>query len=142
MTENSVLFKIYKLNNKKENEFFKDYYFTLDTNIGSIKEKIAIELSNGNNNYVNLENITERIYKDFGKLFFERGIIPTTFDNYELNKFTNSDKEFSFIAELSNIKPKTTITNNTIKKLIEEDRKLKNEESGFVFYEDEFPKLG
>jgi hypothetical protein len=145
---NAVLFKIYKLNLKQEQEFFKDYHLTLDLNIGNIKEKIAIDLSDGKNNYVNLENITERIYKDFGKLFFERGVIPGTVDNYKLEQFTNEGRTFSFIAELSKapqkqiIKNKNHSQNSTIKKLIQEDRKLKDQDSGFVFYDDDFPPLG
>lgn len=142
---NAVLFKIYKLNNKKEQEFFKDYYFALNENISDIKRTIALELSDGKNTYVSLENITERIYKDFGKLFFERGVIPMTVDNCKLEQFTNAGREFSFIAEISNNEPKKIIKNNvnnsTIKKLIEEDRKSKNPDSGYVFYEDDFPPL-
>ncbi len=144
--QKTVLFKIYKLNSNKEQEFFKDYYFELNENIIDIKRVIAMELSNEKNTYVNLENITERIYKDFGKLFFERGIIPMTVDNYKLEQFTNEGREFSFIAEISNIQPKNiiknTVQNSTIKKLIEQDRKLKNQDSGYVFYEDDFPPLG
>jgi len=144
---NAVIFKIYKLNLQQEQEFFKDYHLTLDLNIGEIKEKIALDLSDGKNNYVNLENITERIYKDFGKFFFERGFIPGTVDNYKLEQFTNEGRTFSFIVELSKVQPKPIIKNNhnqnyTIKQLIQEDRKQKDQDSGFVFYDDDFPPLG
>ena len=143
---NTVLFKIYTLNDNKEQTFFKDYYFTLNENISDIKHTIAMELSDGKNTYVSLENITERIYKDFGKLFFERGVIPITVDNYKLEQFTNEGRVFSFIAEISNNLPKKTIKNtvqnSTIKKLIQEDRKLKSTDNGYVFYEDDFPPLG
>jgi len=141
----TVLFKIYKLNDNKEQEFFKDYYFTLNENISDIKRTIALELSDGKNNYITLENITERIYKDFGKLFFEKSVIPMTVDNYKLEQFTNEGREFSFIAEISDNQPKkiikNTAQNSTIKKLIEEDRKLKNPDSGYVFFDDDFPPL-
>lgn len=149
LSENNVLFKIYRLNSKQKQEFFKDYYFTLDLNISDIKEKIALDLSDEKNNYVTLENITERIYKDFGKLFFESGVIPATLDNYRLDQFTNGGRTFSFIVELSKAPHKKTIRNNgefnnknfTIKQLIQEDRKLKDIDSGFVFYDDDFPTL-
>ena len=40
---------------------------------------------------MNITNITEKIYKDYGLLFFDKGLLPETLDNYTLNKFTIED---------------------------------------------------
>ena len=139
----NVVFKIFTLNKNKEQEFYKDYTLTLDLRISEIKNNIANDISNGENEYVHLENITERIYKDFGKLFFEKGQLPITLDNYKLEQFTNGNRTFSFIATIG-VLPKTiikkaNIENSTLKKLIQEERKNKTDE--FVLYTDEFPPL-
>jgi len=139
----SVVFKIFILNKNNEQEFYKDYILTLNLKISEIKKQIANDISNGENDYVHLENITERIYKDFGKLFFEKGQLPITLDNYKLEQFTNGNRTFSFIATIG-VLPKTiikkaNIENSTLKKLIQEERKNKTDE--FIFYNDEFPPL-
>ena len=139
----NVIFKIYQLNKNKEQEFYKDYILTLNLTISEIKKQIANDISNGENDYVHLENVTERIYKDFGKLFFEKGQLPITLDNYKLEQFTNGNRTFSFIASIGVLPKiiikKENIENSTLKKLIQEERKNKTDE--FVFYNDEFPPL-
>lgn len=147
ISDNHVIFKIFKLNSNKEHEFFKDYQFTLNMRICDIREKIANELSNDKNNYANLDNITERIYKDFGKLFFEKGLLPMTVDNYKLEQFTNGGRTFTFCVSLITqpkkdvIKKDVSDQNSTLKRLIKEERNIKNKDEGFVFYEDDFPAL-
>jgi len=143
LNKNNVIFKIYTLGPNKDNIFYKDYTLTLDLRISEIKKQIANDISNGENEYVHLENITERIYKDFGKLFFEKGQLPITLDNYKLEQFTNGNRTYSFIATIGvlpkSIIKKPNIESSTLKKLIHEERKKKTDE--FVLYTDEFPPL-
>ena len=150
LNKNEVIFKIYTLGPNKENVFLKDYIFTLNLTLGDIRSSIADDITTGENNYINLENITERIYKDFGKLFFDKGVLPITLDNYKLEQFTNGLRTFSFLATVGVLLPKNIINkkpktisneNSTLKRLIKEDRELKNKEDGFVFYNDDFPPL-
>jgi hypothetical protein len=86
-----------------------------------------------------LENVTERIYKDFGKLFFDKGILPSTIDNYKLEEFTNDNRTFSFIALPKNIeinqKPKED--SGFLKKIVK--KQLKNNQ--LFIYDDDFPPL-
>jgi hypothetical protein len=91
MDKNNVLFKIYNINNKTNNEnnnktniLLKDYNFDLKVKIIDIKNIILKELFNNEYNSLDLENINERVYKDFGKLFFDKGLLPSTIDNYKL----------------------------------------------------------
>ena len=110
MDKNNVLFKIYNINNKTNNEnnnktkiLLKDYNFDLKIKIIDIKNIILKELFNNEYNSLDLENINDRVYKDFGKLFFDKGLLPITIDNYKLGDFTNGDRIFEFIVYPKNI---------------------------------------
>jgi hypothetical protein len=102
--DNKVTFKIYLENNNiDEPEFYKEYLFELNIKIIDIKNIIYNDLKNDKKieetfNTINLSNITDRIYKDFGKLSFNLGLIPNTIDNYKLFEFTNDKRVYSFIA--------------------------------------------
>jgi hypothetical protein len=94
-------------------------------------------------NYLNFENITSRVFKDYGKLFFDKGLLPDTNDNYKIEQFTDSGREFLFIAHPVNIEKNVKNVNKVgnggfIKNLIKEERNKNNE---FVFYDDDFPPL-
>jgi hypothetical protein len=135
----SVIFKIYRL----ENEFYKDYVCNLDDKIIDIKNKILNDISDNKYNYLDFENITERIYKDYGKLFFDIGFIPSINDNYKLSQFTINNREFKFIIHPKSIEIKTNLkkTNEPsfLKKIILEDRKKNNDT--YQYFEDDFPPL-
>ena len=139
---NTVTFKIYKRNDVKEVIFDKEYIFNLNEKIIDIKNKILIESFFNSHNYLDLENISERIYKDFGKLFFDYGVIPMINDNYRLIQFTNENRTFSFIGNPKNVemkKSKMETSNGFLKKIIIEDKKRNGE---VVFDENDFPPLG
>ena len=149
----SATFKIYINENNNETPiFFKDYTFNLNLKIIDTKTEILNELNKQYNkeskyNYLNLDNITFRVYKDYGKQFFDLGLLPNTIDNYTIEQFTDSGRTFSFIAiptniEIKKIKKNNDSNNSFIKNMIKESRekeKLNNNE--FMFYEDEFPPL-
>ena len=88
----SVIFKIYKEDNPPI--FEKEYIFNLDITIIDIKKQILSDIYNNKFNSLDLENITERVYKDFGKLFFDKGLIPAIFDKYKLSAITNEGRVF------------------------------------------------
>ena len=92
-------------------------------------------------NYVDLENITDKVYKDFGKLVFNKGILPLTVDNYKLSEFTVGNRTFHFLAipKINNNNLQNRKISGVLKKVIKEQEKLENL---FVYDEDDFPPLG
>jgi hypothetical protein len=138
MDKNTVIFKIYKCDIKGElsNE---DYIFNLNIKIIDIKKEILKKTFNNEYNYLDLENVTERVYKDFGKLFFDKGILPSTIDNYKLEEFTNDNRTFSFIALPKNIEINQKLKEDSgfLKKIVK--KQLKNNQ--LFIYDDDFPPL-
>ena len=100
--QKTVIFNIFKKENNK-NIFIKTFYFNINQKIKEIKNIILDEIYDNKFNYLDLENITEKIYKDFGKMFFNKGLLPESNDNFKLSEFTNEDREFSFILIAKNI---------------------------------------
>ena len=98
-----VTFKVYKKDSSEE--FIFD--ISLDRRLIDIKKEILSKLYNdqipNQYNYLDLDNITERVYKDFGKQYFEKGIIPNTLDNFKLEQITNDGRIFVFNALPKNI---------------------------------------
>lgn len=145
MNKNNITFKIYNQNNEnnKTKILLKEYNFDLKIKIIDIKNIILEELFNNEYNSLDFENINERVYKDFGKLFFDKGLLPSTIDNYKLSDFTNGDRVFEFIAYPKNIDVikknivKEDYNSRVLKKIITEERYSKE----FVIYDDEFPPL-
>lgn len=95
------------------------------------------------NNYLEINNITERVYKDYGMLFFDKGILPETNDNYLLSKFTIPNRTFSFLIHGKNIEKK--ISNQVQNKQYISFNKYKpkdpNEPEPFILKEEDFPPL-
>ena len=122
-------FKIYINENNNETPiFFKDYTFKLNLKIIDAKTEILNEINKQTQyNYLNLNNITSRVYKDYGKQFFDLGLLPNTIDNYTLEQFTNTGRTFSFIAtpiniELKEIQKKNDTGNSFLKNMMDYDR--------------------
>jgi len=142
---NSVNILVFLSENSDKN-LFKEYVFKLDKKIIDVKNFILEDLkkkSNMNNyNYIDLDNITEKIYKDFGKLFFSNGVLPIIFDNYKLSEFTIENRTFQFLAipKVNNVNNKQfSKPSGVLKKVIHEQNNKKNE---FVFDNNDFPPLG
>lgn len=95
------------------------------------------------NNYLEINNITERVYKDYGMLFFDKGILPETNDNYLLSKFTIPNRTFSFLISSKKVEKK--ISNQVQNKQYVSFNKYKpkdpNEPEPFILKEEDFPPL-
>ena len=145
MNNDNVIFKIYIHNKDGEKTENKEYIFNLNEKIIDIKNKILKELFENKFNTLDMENITEKVYKDFGKLFFDKGILPITIDKYKLSDFTIGNRIFSFLVIPKNVEIKATIKYNDdkdlgfLKKMIKEDMK-KTSNNKFV-YDIDFPPL-
>jgi len=137
---NSVIFKVFKNSEEESNSKIiedKEYVCNLDENIIDIKNRILKgSFPESKFNYLNIENITERVYKDYGKLFFDLGLVPSTVDNYKLEQFTNENRVFSFLCIPCNIeiKKKEPLKNNMKQKIFKDEK-------NFKFNEDDFPAL-
>ena len=87
--------------------------------------------------------LTDRVYKDYGLLFFNLGLLPITNDNYYLNKFTIPDRTFSFLMEGTTIEIKQ---NNHLPKILNfnkyKEKDLNNKKQEFVLDNNDFPPLG
>jgi len=139
----SVIIKIFK---KNETSIIEDteYEFSLNEKIIDIKNKILKESFNESHNYLNMENITDKVFKDYGKLFFDKGPIPEIIDNYKLDQMTNGNRVFSFLCTPINKEmkkkeslPKINNKQHTMKSKIFPD----NNHNQFKFNENDFPAL-
>ena len=136
-----VTFKVYKKDSSEE--FIFD--ISLDRRLIDIKKEILSKLYNdeipNQYNYLDLDNITERVYKDFGKQYFEKGIIPNTLDNFKLEQITNDGRIFVFNALPKNINiiqiEKKINETGFLKENIKKQLKNKNT----FIYDDDFPPL-
>ena len=138
MNKNTIILKIYK--NKEL--FIKDYEIDINMKIIEIKNMILKDIFNNQFNDILFENITSRVYKDYGKLFFDIGVLPNTIDNYKLSQFTNENREFLFIAYGNNKEQESD--KNYTKKIIKEEKKYdsrNNSKNEFIYCDNEFPPL-
>ena len=144
MNKNMITIKIFSKENDNQLCELNEYSFNLSNKIIDVKTHILKDLYENKYNSLDFENITERVYKDFGKLFFEKGLLPNTIDNYKLEQFTSENRTFSFLALPSNIeikknKVKDHNDGNFLKKIIKEERAKNSTE--FILYDDDFPPL-
>jgi hypothetical protein len=145
MSNDSVIFKIYIRNENNEINSDKEYIFNLNDKIIDIKNRILKESFNNKFNALDMENITEKVYKDFGKLFFDKGLLPVTVDKYKLGEFTIGNRTFSFLVMPKNVEMKADIKSNDnkelsfLKKMIKEDMKKTNNNQ--FIYDIDFPPL-
>jgi len=136
----NVTIKTYIINNNNEQIEDNEYIFNLNDKIIDIKNKILNNTFKNKYNHLEIINITEKVYKDYGKLFFDKGLLPSTIDNYTLSQFTNEDRIYSFLIKGKNVEKiihKNNDKDSFIKKIIKEDRK----NSEFKLYDDDFPPL-
>lgn len=121
---------------------------SLDKSIYDLKNEI-IKLMNWNEyNDVEINNISERVYKDYGLLFFDKGFIPQNIDNLKLNRFTIQNRCFSFLIKgikkknnvnLPKIAPKNMFSKYSNK--YQEQNEYNTSQGSFNYKEEDFPPL-
>ena len=155
---NNIRVKVYLSENTSDENVYKEYLFDLTEKIINIKMKILNDLRNDDKlineqiNNIDLNNKTERVYKDFGKISLNNGIIPFTMDNYKLSEVTNGNRTFIFVViqkvtefiKLNEDKPTTT---DILHKFTKRNnyqipkQKIKEIKQDFVYNENDFPSL-
>lgn len=143
-----IKFKTYTVNDNNENIENLEYNFNLDIKIIDIKNEILKKSFDGKYNNLELFNITPNIYKDFGKLFFDKGLLPDTFNNYKLSEFTIANRTFSFIISAKNIEHVAKKINQIEKndnahfmKKLKYEKPGKNKLNELIFNDTNFPPL-
>lgn len=149
--ENTIIFKIYVYDDNKNLVENKDYTLNLNEKIIDVKNKILLETFNNKYNHLDMENITDKVYKDYGKLFFNNGLLPYTIDNYKLSEFTYGGRIFSFIAVGTNInkiitppskeKSSSVLNLKNIFMVNKNDKNNKNMNNEFSLNQADFPSL-
>jgi hypothetical protein len=149
----NIKFIIY-YNNIKDDSLSKTYiYNDLKTKIIDIKKEIFNDFPKEGFNYVDIDYVSERIYKEIGKYSFNYGIFPRTMDNTRLSNYTDGNKTFHFFIHYSNNEVIVNNENNRrinlsfIKKEEDEnDIKQPIQQETNLFdsnnYEKNFPPLG
>ena len=144
----SVKIKIFKFVNN-ENKFIEEINQDLNIKFIDFKKKL-LEKYFPENNFLEINNISERVFKDYGLLFFNLGVLPSTNDNYLLSKFTIPERTFSFLIKGSNQEKKEFNHQDNKNKLNQlpkimnfnkyQEKNTNNKE--FVMDLNEFPPLG
>jgi hypothetical protein len=82
---------------------YKRFEFPLTMRVIDIRDEIMWKMYDGCEEreqqdlyYLEMENHTPKLYKEFGKLFFNFGLIPKTQDNYPLSRITSDGKTYIF----------------------------------------------
>jgi hypothetical protein len=98
----NIKFIIY-YNNKKDDSLSKTYtYNDLTTKIIDIKKQIFNDFPRTDFNYIDLEYVSDRVYKEIGKYSFNYGIFPRTMDNTKLSNYTDGNKTYHFFINYCN----------------------------------------
>jgi hypothetical protein len=146
----------------KLNEIEKKYTCNSNMSFKDLKLQIVNDIFTTNNKYttfkyLEFDNISSKIYRNFGKICLLNGLISNVFDNRLLNEFFNEEQEVTF--EILPIEEEETPFNTlSIKKSkslnkssnklsdimnnpgnLENQRKERIQE--FVFNEKDFPPL-
>ncbi len=89
----------------KEEDTMQEFTFPLEKMIYDVRDDImwgmycedrGLQLQG--QFYLEMENITDRVFKDFGKLFFDKGLLPKTIDNFPLKKMSGAGREYVFMV--------------------------------------------
>jgi len=143
----SIQIKLFA-NIEKKISFQKEITISLESTINELKNEILNTLKWNEFNDVEINNITERVYKDYGMMFFDKGFMQKNIDNFKLNKFTIENRSFSFLVNgakkeknksLPIIIPKNLFNKYKDK---QQDYNINNTNQGsFNYNEEEFPPL-
>ena len=151
----NIKFIIY-YTNKKDDSLSKTYTINnLTTKIIDIKKEIFNDFPKDGFNYIDLEYVSERIYKEIGKYSFNYGIFPRTMDHTRLSNYTDGNKTYHFFIHYSNNEVVVNNENNRkinlsfIKKEEDEENEVRHQPTQQVInlfdsnnYDNNFPPLG
>jgi hypothetical protein len=150
----SINIDIYK-NVNDQQVYLKSYNYPLHKTLLELKKEILQDFFNNQYNYIQLMNITPKIYKDYGLMFFDKGLIPTINDNYTFDKFTLPDRTFQFLVEPTDLASHTKIRKREVSNIgmkkgvykhprneMENNQYAPRPPQVYEFNEDDFPPLG
>ena len=130
-----VKFKVSKEGVSKEIEISNDS--TIENLKGTIKSEFSIH------NYIDIDFTIDKPMRVLGKFNVEPGVLPRTFDRYELDKFGIKDEIALTFHEVLDYTPFTKIKKEIILKRYSKDKEDNKETPKFnINSEDDFPKLG
>lgn len=130
-----VKFKVSKEGVSKEIEISNDS--TIENLKGTIKSEFSIH------NYIDIDFTIDKPMRVLGKFNVEPGVLPRTFDRYELDKFGIKDEIALTFHEVLDYTPFTKIKKEINLKRYSKDKEDNKETPKFnINSEDDFPKLG
>ncbi len=100
----SCKFIIYEKGNEIEKKIFYTYNLPFEMRIYDIRMEIMWDIYTNDRDeheelyYLEMEYIGAKVFKDFGKLFFDKGKVPKTNDSYPLSKFTSEERTYEFVV--------------------------------------------
>lgn len=117
MAQNITIIIYY--NNIKDDSQSKSYIYDINTKIIDIKKQVFEDFPKDGYNYIDINYVSERIYKEIGKYSFNHGIFPRTMDNTKLSNYTNGNKTYHFFIHYDNynIMTETNDTNDNKRKI-------------------------
>ena len=129
-------------------EVEKSYVFDISDKIIDMKNRVLKENPKDGFNYIDLEYVSPNINKNYGKLYFDRGNVLRTMDEYRLASFTDGGNTYHFKVHYDTISQEEMNTQRPKKLNLgflnrndgRQEKRVKKEE-GFVFNIDEFPPL-
>ena len=132
---NGVKFTVSKDGVSKEIEISNDS--TIEKLKGTIKSEFSIH------NYIDIDFTIDKPMRVLGKFNVEPGILPRTFDRYELDKFGIKDEIALTFHEVLDYTPFTKVKKEINLKKYSKDKEDNKENPTFnISSEDDFPKLG
>ncbi len=92
-----ITIRFYK-KEENENKLLAVKSYTMLYRMIDIKKEIVKDFFDTNKDYLDLVNISPRVFKDFGKVHMALGNVPRTFDFYQLSEISNPDRTFDFLV--------------------------------------------
>ena len=130
-----VKFKVSKEGVSKEIEISND------STIENLKDTIKSEFSI--HNYIDIDFTIDKPMRVLGKFNVEPGVLPRTFDRYELDKFGIKDEIALTFHEVLDYTPFTKVKKEINLTRYSKDKEDTKEKPKFnINSEDDFPKLG
>ena len=110
--------------------------------IENLKDTIKSEFSISN--YIDIDFTINKPMRVLGKFNVEPGVLPRTFDRYELDKFGIKDEIALTFHEVLDYTPFTNVKKEINLKRYSKDKEQKQKEKQTfnISSEDDFPKLG